>query len=87
MPSQRALHLNVIEHFRSDQAGSIAVAASPPPANYRRQGIAAALGSLAREHMEPYLAARVLEGLGLTIADLKAAGADPCDLEPLRKTV
>jgi hypothetical protein len=34
--------------------------------------------------MEAHLAARVLEGLGLTIADLKAAGADPHDLEPLR---
>ena len=39
--------------------------------------------SMAREHVEPDLAARVLDSLGLTVADLKAAGADPFDLEPL----
>jgi len=34
--------------------------------------------------MEPDLASRVLDSLGLTVADLKAAGADPYDLEPLQ---
>jgi hypothetical protein len=53
-------------------------------ANLRLQGIAAALGELARTHMEPDLAASVLHSLGLTVADLEAAGADAYDLEPLR---
>jgi hypothetical protein len=53
--------------------------------NYRLQGIAAALGELSRNHMEPDLAAMVLDSLGLTVADLQAAGADPHDLEPLQK--
>jgi hypothetical protein len=44
----------------------------------------AALGELARAHMEPDLAAMVLASLGLTVADLKAAGADAYDLEPLK---
>jgi hypothetical protein len=51
--------------------------------NYRIQGIACALGNLAREQMEPDLAAMILKDLGLTVAALKAAGADPFDLEPL----
>jgi len=38
--------------------------------NHRLQGIAAALGELAGAHMEPDLAAMVLDSLGLTIADL-----------------
>jgi len=46
---------------------------------------AAALGELARTHMEPDLAAMVLDGLGLSVADLEAAGADAHDLEPLRR--
>jgi hypothetical protein len=53
--------------------------------NLRHQGIAAALGELACPHMEPDLAAMVLDSLGLTIADLKKAGADPYDLEALQK--
>src|SRR5215469_4752337 len=75
--------LAIIENFRSDRP--ITAAASPPrpPTNYRLQGIAAALGALAREHMEPELAAMVLDSLGLPVADLKAAGADPYNLEPL----
>ena len=78
--------IQTIENFRSDRSTSIAAAASPPspPANYRLQGIAAALGALAREHMEPDLAAAVLDSLGLTVKDLEAAGADPYDLEPLK---
>ncbi len=47
--------------------------------NLRLQG-AAALAELPRTHMEPDLAAMVLESLGLSIADLKAAGADRYDL-------
>jgi hypothetical protein len=77
---QRALGL--IEN--SDKPPRIAAASPPrPPTNYRLQGIAAALGALAREHMQPDLAAMVLDSLGLTIADLKAAGADPSDLDAL----
>jgi hypothetical protein len=49
----------------------------------RLQGIAAALGELARTHMEPDLAAMVLDSLGVTVAELEAAGADPYDLEAL----
>lgn len=50
----------------------------------RLQGIACALGELAGAHMEPDLAKGVLQSLGLTVADLKAAGADPHDLDPLK---
>jgi hypothetical protein len=49
----------------------------------RKQGIACALAELADAHMEPDLAAMVLQSLGLAVADLKAAGADPYDLERL----
>jgi hypothetical protein len=56
-----------------------------PTANLRLQGVAAALGTLARDHMEPDLAAMVLDSLGLAVADLEAAGADAYDLEPLQK--
>ena len=62
-------------------------ATRPRPANpttsLRLQGIAAALGNLAGAQMEPDLAEIVLHSLGLTVADLKAAGADPYDLAPL----
>ena len=49
----------------------------------RLQGIACALAELADAHMEPDLANMVLHSMGLTFADLKAAGADPHDLERL----
>jgi hypothetical protein len=49
--------------------------------NLRYQGIAAALAELARAHMERDLALLVLESLGLSIADLKKAGADAYDIE------
>src|ERR1700751_1579184 len=56
----------------------------PRPANpstdLRLHGVAAALGSLARDHRQPDLAAMVLDSLGLTLADLKRAGADAYDL-------
>jgi hypothetical protein len=52
--------------------------------NLRLQGIAAALGELAGAHRESDLAAMVLDSLGLTVADLEAAGADAVDLEPLK---
>lgn len=41
------------------------------------------LGTLARDHRQPDLAAMVLESLGLTLADLKRAGADAYDLAAL----
>ncbi len=53
-------------------------------ARYRLRGIAAALGELSRAHMEPDLAAMVLESPGLSLSDLKRAGADPHDLEALQ---
>jgi hypothetical protein len=53
-------------------------------ARYRLQGIGAAPGELSCAHMEPDLAAMVLESLGLSLSDLKQAGADPCDLEALQ---
>jgi len=52
--------------------------------DYRYQGIACALGELAAVHGEPDLAGMVLESLGLTIADLKAAGAAEYDLNNLK---
>jgi hypothetical protein len=52
-------------------------------ANLRLQGIATALGELASTHSEPDLAAMVLDTLGLSIADLRRAGADAYDLEHL----
>jgi hypothetical protein len=59
-------------------------ARQPRPANpstdLRLHGVAAALGSLARDHRQPDLAAIVLDSLGLTLADLKRAGADAYDL-------
>jgi hypothetical protein len=53
--------------------------------NVRLQGVACALAELARAHMEPDLAHMVLDSLGVSVADLKSAGADPHDLEPLQK--
>lgn len=53
-------------------------------ANYRYQGIAAALAELAGSHMEPGLAIAVLESLGVTMVELEAAGADPYDLDMLK---
>jgi hypothetical protein len=55
-----------------------------PTANLRLQGIAAALSTLARNHMKFDLAAMVHDSLGLTVADLEHAGADAYDLEPLQ---
>jgi hypothetical protein len=52
--------------------------------NARLQGIAAALGELAGPHRERALAEGVLESLGLTMADLQAAGADPYDVQLLK---
>jgi len=46
----------------------------------RLQGIACALAELADAHMEPDLAEMVLHNMGLTVADLKDAGADHHDL-------
>jgi hypothetical protein len=54
-----------------------------PTAHLRLQGIAAALATIAREHREPDFAMMVLTDMDLSLADLKAAGADPYDLEPL----
>jgi hypothetical protein len=52
----------------------------------RLQGIAAALAELSRAHMEADLAAMVLQSLGLSVSDLKQAGANPYDLEALQKS-
>ncbi len=46
----------------------------------RLQGIACALGELAETHGQPDLAKKVLDSLGLTVDDLRAADADPHDL-------
>ena len=51
-----------------------------PVTNFRLQGVASALAAVSREQLQPGLAARVLDSLGLTVADLKAAGADAYDL-------
>jgi hypothetical protein len=53
-------------------------------ANWRLQGIAAALACLAREHREPDLAMTVLTSMDLSFADPERARADPYDLEPLK---
>ena len=45
-----------------------------PTANLRLQGIAVALDTLARDQMEPDLAAMVLDSFGVRLADLEAAG-------------
>jgi hypothetical protein len=45
---------------------------------------AAALGTLARDYMQPDLAAIILRDLGIGLADLEAADADADDLERLR---
>ena len=62
-----------------DAAIAKGTSATPPspPTNYRLQGIALALGALARYQLEPDLTAMVLNSLGLTVKDLEAAGADP----------
>jgi hypothetical protein len=52
-------------------------------ANLRLQGIAAALAELARAHGEPDLALMVLDSMNLSVAELKAAGADAYDLHAL----
>jgi hypothetical protein len=68
----------LVERFPGEKPAAItATAPTRPPANYRLQGVAAALGALAREHLEPDLAATVLASLALTVTDLEAAGADP----------
>jgi hypothetical protein len=85
MPKLATVQQDIDKIRRSYEPPRTAAASPPrPPTNYRLQGIAAALGALAREHMEPHLAAMVLDSLGLTLADLKAAGADTYDLEPLQ---
>jgi hypothetical protein len=79
------LQRGVMVQDAPDEAIPKAAAPPPrPPTNYRLQGIAAALGTLAREYMEPELAAMVLDSLDLTVADLEAAGADPFDVESLK---
>lgn len=56
-------------------------------ANARYQGIAVALAELAGAHTEPDLAVMVLHSLGLSVADLEAAGADPCDVAEIKKAI
>jgi hypothetical protein len=52
--------------------------------NFRLQGVALALGELAGPHLEPDLAAMVLESLDITLDELRAAGADAYDLARLK---
>lgn len=47
-------------------------------------GYAAATAVMARDHHEEAYAEFLLEGAGLTLADLKDARVDPYDLAPLR---
>ena len=77
MPERRA-HLRRVSPATIERVECVA--------NLRLQGIAAALGELARTHMEPDLALIVLDSLGLTIADLEAEGADAYDLEAIKTT-
>jgi hypothetical protein len=51
----------------------------PRVVNLRLQDITCAVAELPRAHMEPDLAPMVLSRLGLTVANLEAAGADPYD--------
>ena len=46
--------------------------------------MAAALTTVAREHRQPDFATSILTEMGLSLDDLKAAGANPYDLEPLQ---
>jgi|HubBroStandDraft_2_1064218.scaffolds.fasta_scaffold427755_1 hypothetical protein len=55
------------------------------PADYRLQGIATALAELSHAHMQQDQALRVLESLTLSVDDLRKAGADPYDLDALKK--
>ena len=49
------------------------------------QGIALAVAAVARDSDEPSVAANVLAGLGIDLADFVAAGVDPYDLKVIRK--
>jgi hypothetical protein len=53
-------------------------------ARYRLQGYRRSRRTFPRSHMEPDLAAMVLESLGLSLSDLKQAEADPYVLEALQ---
>ncbi len=50
----------------------------------RYQGIAAALAAVNRLHGEPTMVCDVMRDFGLTLADLKKAGADRYDLTEIR---
>jgi hypothetical protein len=52
--------------------------------DYRLQGIAVALGELADAHFERDLAEMVLKSLGVSIGDLRNAGADAYDIARLK---
>lgn len=63
----------------------------PPPArrsaalrNEFIQGLACGAAYIARECDRPTMAAGMIAEMGYTYADLKKAGVDPYDLEPLR---
>jgi hypothetical protein len=49
------------------------------------QGVACALGTLAKAHGEPGLACMILKDQGLTLTDLVNAGADRYDVQALSK--
>lgn len=48
-------------------------------------GLAAGLGSLARDHDRPSMALNILTNLGVTVADLRRAKVDGFDLAPLAR--
>ena len=52
--------------------------------DYRLQGIACALGELAHAFDNADLARNVLDSMGITLAQLRDAGADPLDLKLLK---
>lgn len=49
------------------------------------QGFACAVGSLARDHMQPGMALDIMKINGVTISDLENAGADDFDLNLIRE--
>jgi len=48
------------------------------------QGVGAALGSLARDHGQPFMAIDIMRMNGITFDDLVTAGVEEFDLYPLR---
>jgi hypothetical protein len=49
------------------------------------RGVAAALGAVMRLHDQPSIVRRVMDGSGVTVADLTKAGVDAFDLDQIRR--